>query len=110
MPTSTGLSIAYRNLDSSPTIEEHVGRRFASLQELEARIESCHVVIEASPRRQSSGREFSVRLKLVVPGPDIEVERRIGRSDPASDLNLAIHEAFDAARRMILERKAKRSP
>ena len=108
MPT-TGLSIAYRNLDSSPAIEDEVRRRFAELEKIGARVESCQVVVEAGQWR-SSGREFTVRLKVVVPGPDIEVEQRVGRSDPAADVKLAIHEAFDAARRMILERKSRRSP
>lgn len=107
MPAA-GLSIAYRNLESSPAVEEHVARRFADLEKLGFRIENCQVVIEAGQRR-NSGREFAVRLKLGVPGPDIEVERKIGRSDPAADVNLAIHEAFDTARRMILERKSRRS-
>ena len=104
---SNGLSIAYRNLESSDAIEDHVRRRFSDLDKLEAKIESCHVVIEAG-QRQTSGREFTVRLKIAVPGPDIEVERTVGRSEPAKDLNLAIHEAFEAARRIIVERKPKR--
>ncbi len=109
MPT-TELKIAYRNLDSSPAIEEQVRRRLAELEKLESRIEGCDVVIEAGERRRSSGREFAVRLKLVVPGPDIDVERRVGQSDPAADVGLAIHEAFDAARRIIVERKSRRRP
>ncbi|WP_084496581.1 HPF/RaiA family ribosome-associated protein [Aquamicrobium defluvii] len=101
------LTIAYRNLDSSPAIEEQVAERFADLEKLGAHIESCDAVIEASDRRQVSGREFTVRLKIGVPGPDIEVERRIGRSEPAPDVNQAIREAFDVARRAILERKPR---
>ena len=59
-----------------------------------------------APVRLKDCRPF----KVVVPGPDIEVERRIGRSDPAADVRLAIREAFDAARRMILERKSRHGP
>jgi ribosome-associated translation inhibitor RaiA len=102
-----GLTIAYRNLDSSPAIEEQVASRFADLEKLGARIESCDVVIEASDRRQVSGREFTVRMKIAVPGPDIEVERRVGRSEPAADVAVAIRQAFDVARREILERKSR---
>jgi ribosome-associated translation inhibitor RaiA len=101
------LTIAYRNLDSSPATEEQVAERFADLEKLVAHIESCDAVIEASDRRQVSGREFTVRLKIGVPGPDIEVERRIGRSEPAPDVNEAIREAFDVARRAILDRKSR---
>lgn len=101
------LTIAYRNLDSSPAIEEQVAERFADLEKLGAHIESFDAVIEASDRRQVSGREFTVRLKIGVPGPDIEVERRVGRSEPAPDVNQAIREAFDVARRAILERKSR---
>ena len=108
MPT-VEPSIAYRNLDFSPALEEQVRRRFADLHKLESRMESCHVVIEAADRRRSSGREFTVRLKLVVPGPDIDVERSIARSDAAADVGLAIHEVFDTARRLILERKSRRA-
>ncbi|WP_173933151.1 HPF/RaiA family ribosome-associated protein [Chelativorans sp. Marseille-P2723] len=102
-----GLMIAYRNLDSSPAVEEQINERFADLEKLGARIESCDVVIEAGDRRKVSGREFTVRLKIAVPGPDIDVERRVDRGEPAADVNLAIREAFDVARREILERKSR---
>lgn len=106
----SGLTIAYRNLDSSPAIEQQVSERFADLEKLGARIESCDVVIEASDRRRVSAREFAVRLKIALPGPDIDVERRVGRSEPAADVSQAIREAFDVARREILERRSRQNP
>lgn len=83
---SNGLSIAYRNLESSDAIEDHVRRRFSDLDKLEAKIESCHVVIEAG-QRQTSGREFTVRLKIAVPG---RISRSNVRSAAASRPRISI--------------------
>lgn len=95
--------ITFRNMDSSSAIEDHINRRIAELEKYHPRIVSCSVVVEASPKKHQTGREFGVELTINVPGPDIHVSRSMGRSRAPEDVNLAIHEVFDAARRKLKE-------
>ena len=106
----TAPQISFRNIDPSEAVEDHIRRRIADLEEFYPRIISCEVVIEAPQKRKVSGREFTVHLKLGVPGNDIETSRDVGRSGAAEDMNLAIHEAFDAARRILHDQDARLDP
>ncbi len=101
------LTITFRHLDPSEAIETLVRQRFDDLEKLFPRIVSCGVVIEAPQKRKVSGREFKVHLKISIPGPDINVTSE-GRDGVASEnVNLAIHDAFDIAGRLLIERKQK---
>lgn len=98
-------TITYRNMDPSLAIDDHIRRRLEELERAHPRIVACNVVIDAPQKKQVKGRAFEVRLTLSVPGPDIHVSRQVGRSGSAEDVSLAIHEAFDAARRLLKEQK-----
>ncbi|MFZ2102284.1 MAG: HPF/RaiA family ribosome-associated protein [Oricola sp.] len=99
------VNIAFRNMDGSAELEEHIHRRIAELEKTHPHIVGCNVVVEAPQKKHVTGTEFAVRITLSVPGPDIHVERHVGRSGAKEDVNLAIHEAFDAARRILKEQK-----
>lgn len=99
------VSITFHNMDGTAELEEHVRRRIDELEKTHPHVIGCDVVIDAPRKEQLTGTEFAVRVTLSVPGPNIHVERHIGRSGAAEDINLAIHEAFDAARRKLKEQK-----
>jgi ribosome-associated translation inhibitor RaiA len=97
--------ITFHNLGPSEAIESHVRRRLADLEKLFPRIIGCDVVIEAPQKRKLSGRAFKIHLKVAIPGPDIDVTRDIEQSAASDDVNLAIHDAFTTAGRILVERK-----
>ena len=99
--------ISFRNFDHSAAIEQHVLQRFEELKKYHPRIVGCDAVIGASRKRQVSGREFEVYLTVKIPGPDVHIHESIGRSAAVEDVNLAIHKAFDAARRVLKKQKQK---
>lgn len=99
--------ITFRNLDSSPLLREHILTRIAELEKYHPGIIGCDVVVEAPVKKQHTGGRFDVHLTVFVPGEDINVTRGVGRSDATEDVNLAIHKAFDAARRALKEKKRK---
>lgn len=101
------LSITFRHLDSSEAIENQVRQRFDDLEKIFPRIVSCDVVIEAPQKRMVSGREFKVHLKVSIPGPDINVTSEVQQGVASEDVNLAIHDAFDTAGRLLIERKQR---
>ncbi len=101
--------IAFRNIEPSAAIEDHVRRRIGELEKIFPRIIGCEVVIEAPQRKKPGGRTFKVHLKVEVPGPDIDVTRSVDYGEASENVALAVHEAFDAAGRLLLERKRETS-
>lgn len=101
----TPLTVTFRNLEPSETIEGHVRRRFADLGRLHPRIVDGDVTIEAPQKRKVTGRAFKVHVRIGIPGPDINVTRESGQGNAAEDVNLAINDAFETAGRLLVERK-----
>lgn len=95
------LRIAFRNLESSPAIEEQIRNHVAELERFFDRITACSVVVEVHHRHHRQGRLYHVRIELIVPGRDIVVRREPPEHQAHEDLPVAIHNAFDAARRQL---------
>lgn len=95
------LRITFRSLDSSPAAEEQIRKRAAELEQFFDRITACSVVVEAHHRHHRRGRQYHVRVELIVPGRDIVVRREPPLHQAHEDLPVAIHDAFDAAKRQL---------
>jgi cold shock CspA family protein/ribosome-associated translation inhibitor RaiA len=57
---------------------------------------SCRVVLELPARHQRKGKQYAVRIDLKVPGGELAVTR-----EHDEDLQVAVRDAFDAARRRL---------
>lgn len=106
----TPVTVTFRNLEPSPTVEAQVRERAADLEKFHPRIVGCDIVVEAPEKRKVSGRDILVRLKISVPGPDIQVSRRVGIAKSDENVRLAVHEAFDAARRLLEDQVRQMAP
>ncbi len=95
------LQITFRDIEPSAAIEAKIRDRFARLTRRSARIESCHVVVEAPHRHHKKGFGFSVRVQVAVPGDDIIVVREHAGHHSQADLYSAVREAFEAATRQL---------
>lgn len=102
-------NITYRNLSPSTAVDDHINRRLEELEKYHPRIVGCDVVIEAPQKPKRNARDFEVRLTVRVPGPDIHITQHVGQSGAIEDINLAIHKAFDSARRKLKEQKREMS-
>lgn len=90
------LNITFRDMESTPALENLVHEQAERLEHVFDRIERCDVVIDRPHQSQLHGQQFHVRVALAVPGSDIVANR--GSND---DAYLAIREAFRAARRQL---------
>jgi ribosomal subunit interface protein len=90
------LQITFRGIAHSPAIEATIHEKAAKLEHYFERIISCRVVVELPARHKSNGRPFTVHVDMKVPGGEIAVTR-----DQDEDLHVALHRAFDAARRRL---------
>ena len=86
------LQITLRNVPRSEELDKVIRDRAERLQNFHHRLVSCRVVVE---RVAQQDPQFSVRIDLKMPGSEI-VDRQQNE-----DVRIALHDAFDAARRQL---------
>jgi len=106
----TPIQISFEHVEHSDAIEHRLLEEFDKLEQFYGRLTTARVVVDKEQRSHNKGDGYSVRLILSVPGAeDIAVTR-----DPIETgrLNVAISDAFAAARRKLqdLARKRQRHP
>jgi ribosomal subunit interface protein len=90
------LEITQRDVHIPDLERERIEQKVAKLNTYYERITACRVVVEVPHQHKNKGIEYNVRIELDVPGRRLVVRRK-----PDADLNAAIRDAFDAARRQL---------
>lgn len=119
------LQITFRNMEPSDAVAARIEAEAARLETFHDRITRCHVIVEAPHRHHRHGELFHVRIDLGVPGAELVVGHEPSahatwvREDgvrpskhleihPAhKDVYVAIHDAFDSARRQLQEHRRR---
>ena len=96
--------ITFHEVPQSDSVEASIQRWVARLENLNGRIRSCHVFVEQPHRRQRTGSDFEIHVRLEVPGLEIAASR-----NHHEDIYVAIADAFRAVRRQLLESTAMRT-
>lgn len=118
--TMIPTQVTFRGLPHSDALDSNVRGRVAWLEQFYADIVRCRVLVELPHRHRHDGRHFHVRIELTVPGgPPIVVSHEPSLHGGLKDIEegahrketeiegvhryaaVAIHEAFDAARRRL---------
>jgi cold shock CspA family protein/ribosome-associated translation inhibitor RaiA len=97
------LQIAFHNLDPSAEIEAKIRAEAERLDDYSDRIMSGRVVVDVPHRHHKEGNFYQVRIDLKVPGAEIAVRREPAEHAEYRDIDLAIRDAFDEARRQLGE-------
>lgn len=95
------LQVTFRDMDSTPALEEFVRHWASKLEHVYDRIERCHVLVERPHQHHHQGQRVHVRVTLAVPGPDIVVSHDHSLDGSHEDVYVAIRDAFHAARRQL---------
>ena len=90
------IQITVRDMEHSAALDEHIRKKIAKLERLYSTIISCRAVAEAPHKHRQQGRQFAVRLDILVPGREIVVNR-----EHDEDIYVALRDAFDAAGRQL---------
>jgi ribosomal subunit interface protein len=90
------IQITSRDFALTDAMRASIQKRAESLQQYFGRLYGCHVVIDAPVHHHRHGGPFNVRIDLRTPGAELSVNKQ-----SASDLAVAIREAFDSARRRL---------
>lgn len=112
------VSIAFLQMPHDERLATAIRERARWLETFHDRIVECHVVVER-PDGHHDGRQICVRLKIAIPGADIVVShdpslhgslRQLGAEahHKSTEIDhgyqqgqIAIHDAFDIARRQL---------
>jgi cold shock CspA family protein/ribosome-associated translation inhibitor RaiA len=113
------VQISFRNMEPSEAVEEKIRAEAEDLDTFYDSIVSCRVVVEVPHRRHEHGNIVHLRIDIIVPGGEIVVRHEPGlhgareragveegtkafeAQTPHKHLFLAIHDAFDSARRQL---------
>ena len=90
------LQISLHGIAHSNALYNAIREKAEKLERYYDRIMSCRVVLELAGRHQRKGKQFMVRIDLKVPGGELAVTR-----EHDADLQVALRNAFDAARRQL---------
>jgi cold shock CspA family protein len=102
------VQIAFRGMEKNRTVDTLVRRKTSWLGRYFPRLTSCRVMVEAPHRRGRTGSLYHVRLDLTLPGGEIVVRRDPPEHAAHEDLRVAIRDAFDAARRQLMDDARRR--
>ncbi|HSE39243.1 MAG TPA: HPF/RaiA family ribosome-associated protein [Acidobacteriota bacterium] len=113
------VQITFRNISRSREVEFRILSKVSDLEIYYPRIMGCRVVIDRPHRRHRDGNPYVIKIDITVPGKEISVNRqpsiykerkdfhdtRISKSEEINleqkQMEAAINEAFNAARRML---------
>ena len=90
------LQISLHGIERSDALYNAIREKAEKLERYSEHIMSCRVVLEVASRHKHKGRQFTARIDLKVPGGEIAVTR-----EHDEDLQIALRDAFDAARRQL---------
>ncbi|MGJ3252720.1 MAG: HPF/RaiA family ribosome-associated protein [Elainellaceae cyanobacterium] len=98
------LEISYRHVDKTEALESLIREKVEKLEDVCDHISSCRIAIEKPHEHPSSGTPYRVRIDLrVPPGHELAVDKSPGQGTQYQPLETLIREAFDAARRQLIE-------
>ena len=90
------LQISLHGIERSNALYTAIQDKATKLERYYDRIISCRVVLELNARHKHQGKQFNVRIDLKVPGGELVVTHQHDE-----DLQIALRDAFDAARRRL---------
>jgi ribosomal subunit interface protein len=90
------LQISFQGIDQSDALSSAIREKARKLERYYAHVMSCRVVLALAARHKRKGKQYSARIDLKVPGGEIAVTHMHDE-----DLHIALHDAFDAARRRL---------
>jgi cold shock CspA family protein/ribosome-associated translation inhibitor RaiA len=95
------LQISFRHMRPSLAIAAAVRDKAAKLDKFADHIMGCRVVLEPAGKHHRHGNLYAVRIDLTVPGEEIAVTGTPGQHVEYRDVEVALRDAFDAARRQL---------
>ena len=94
------LQVTFRNIPPSEALEAKIHEKVDKLEKFYDRLIGCRVALEV-PHRHHQGNLYHIRIDLTVPGGELVVDRTPPEHQAHEDIYVAVHDAFDAAKRKL---------
>ena len=101
------LRITFHKMEASEFIESEIRRRAEKLERFSDHIMDCRVSVEPSSQHQNKGNLYRVVVDIDVPKSKIVASRNPDQNQAHEEINVAIRDAFDSARRQLEEFERK---
>jgi putative sigma-54 modulation protein len=99
---NTPLEIQFNGLEKSEAVEAHIAEKVAWLEKHFDRMTHCRVVLELPHRHEHKSKIYQVKIEVGVPGHAPVIVSHEGPENHAhEDVQIAIRDAFNAARRRV---------
>jgi cold shock CspA family protein len=95
--------VAFRNVELTEPLKEQVRAGIRELERVFDRLTSCRIMVEQPDQRHRRGNLYHVRIDLTMAGSEIVVSRSPAEHREHEDLRQALGEAFDRAKRALVE-------
>jgi cold shock CspA family protein/ribosome-associated translation inhibitor RaiA len=95
------LQIRFHGLERTSVLSDLIEDRVAGLEHLFPHITDCTVALERGHHRRQKGDTLRVSIEIRVPGQDIVVSREHALDEAHMDSQIALRDAFDAAKRRL---------
>ncbi len=104
---SLPVSVVFRNMEPSPTVQAGALKYAAKLGKKFGRIQNCRVIVDAPKHVHRKVKEFRVSIDLKLPGYEIATKSSSSDSAAYDDLGTALREAFETATRQLQDHVRK---
>lgn len=97
------LRISTRKISLSSAAKNIIKHKVQKLESLCDKIIACRIMVETPHRHKHQGVLFNVSIGISIPGAELSVKK-----EGHEDIYIAIRDAFEAARRQIIQYFKKR--
>ena len=105
---NTPIEIHFHGVERSEAVETRIAEKVRMLERHFDRMSSCRVGIELPHHQKDKSKIFQVKLEIGIPGHQNVVVSNESENDHAhEDINIAIRDAFDKAKRRLDDMAAK---
>ena len=95
------LQITFRHMEPSLALETRIRELASRLEKFSKHIVRCHVIVEPPAHHKRQGLLFDFTLDIGLPDTQIAIRHAHPFDHSREDHYVALHDAFDAARRKI---------
>ena len=99
MPVSIQISV--RGVELPEKAKERIQKHAEELGKLYPRMTSCKVVVESPTHRHKKGNLFYLRITISMPRKELVVNREPSKRHSHEEIQVAIRDAFNEARRQL---------
>ena len=90
------LELNFRDIESTPAIEDKIHKGVQKLEQISDRRVSCHIVVEQVQKHKHKGKLYTLNIVLTVPGQVLVVNKH--RDE---DVYAAIRDSFSSMQRIL---------